>query len=87
MGVQRYLQQKLGVKAFTAPFLNWCQMATFHKENDVQLLMGAPDMLIVPYEPMKLIVEIDLAHDIIHYFDRINVLQNLFPNYFHKDNT
>lgn len=79
MCIQRFLQTELQVLAVTAPFLNWCQIATFHAEGQASLLVGPPEMLLVPYEPVKLIVEINLGTDEVAYFDREEVLQRLFP--------
>lgn len=87
MAIQRFLRTQLNVLTVTAPFLNWCQMATFHKEGTVSLLMGPPEMLLVPYEPMKLLVEIDLATERVAFFDRDEVLRKLFHNYVRGDNT
>lgn len=81
MAIQRFLRSELNVMAVTAPFLNWCQMATFHHEKDAYLMIGPPEMLIVPYEPMQVIVEIDLDKDEVAYFDRDTVVRELFPNY------
>ncbi|CCW62994.1 unnamed protein product [Phytomonas sp. EM1] len=86
MAIQRFLRQKLSVLTLTAPFLNWCQMVTFHKECDADLLMGPPEMLMLPYEPMRLIVEIDLKNEQVAYFNRDEVLRKLFPKLIRSDN-
>ncbi|CCW70294.1 unnamed protein product [Phytomonas sp. Hart1] len=86
MAIQRFLRQKLNVLTLTSPFLNWCQMVTFHKEGDAHFLMGPPEMLMLPYEPMRLIVDIDLKNEQVAYFNRDEVLRKLFPKHIGRDN-
>lgn len=79
--IQRFLRTEEHVVCVTAPFLNWCQMATLHKEGIAQLLMGPPEMLMVPYADMKCIAEVNLETSEVAYFDRDEVLRTLFPHY------
>ncbi|PWV20305.1 hypothetical protein C3747_7g318 [Trypanosoma cruzi] len=79
MAVSRYLKKELNVMAVTAPFLNWAQMVAFHKEGLADLLMGPPEVLLLPYDNMKLIVQIDVSNSNVSYFDRERVLRVLFP--------
>ncbi|RNF01434.1 hypothetical protein TraAM80_07101 [Trypanosoma rangeli] len=85
MAVSRHLKQELNVMAVTAPFLNWAQMVAFHKEGLVDLLMGPPEVLLLPYDNMKLIVQIDVSNSNVSHFDRDKVLRTLFP--FHVTET
>lgn len=87
MAVARYLKEELGVMAVTAPFLNWAQMVAFHKEGIADLLMGPPEMLLLPYDEMKVIVQIDVSNSSVNYLDRDRVLRALFPNHVTETNT
>ncbi|KAG5505723.1 hypothetical protein JKF63_05058 [Porcisia hertigi] len=78
--IQRFLRTE-NVVCVTAPFLNWCQMCTLHKEGLAQLLMGPPEMLMVPYDGMKVIAEVNLQTSEVAYYDRDEVLRELFPSY------
>ncbi|KPA78217.1 hypothetical protein ABB37_06378 [Leptomonas pyrrhocoris] len=79
--IQRFLRTEENVVCVTAPFLNWCQMVTLHKEGVAQLLMGPPEMLMVPYDDMKCIAEVNLQTSEVAYYDRDEVLRELFPHY------
>jgi hypothetical protein len=85
--VQRFLRTEESVVCVTAPFLNWCQMVTLHKEGIAQLLMGPPEMLMVPYDEMKCIAEVNLQTGEVAYYDRDEVLRELFPHYVTQTST
>ncbi|TPP54702.1 Temperature dependent protein affecting M2 dsRNA replication family protein [Leishmania donovani] len=85
--IQRFLRTEENVVCVTAPFLNWCQMCTLHKEGIAQLLMGPPEMLMVPYDDMKVIAEVNLQTSEVAYYDRDEVLRELFPRYVTETST
>lgn len=85
--IQRFLRTEENVVCVTAPFLNWCQMVTLHKEGIAQLLMGPPEMLMVPYDDMKCIAEVNLETSEVAYYDRDEVLRDLFPHYVTETST
>ncbi|KPI83054.1 hypothetical protein ABL78_7928 [Leptomonas seymouri] len=85
--IQRFLRTEENVVCVTAPFLNWCQMVTLHKEGIAQLLMGPPEMLMVPYNNMKCIAEVNLQTSEVAYYDRDEVLRELFPHYVTETST
>lgn len=85
--IQRFLRTEENVVCVTAPFLNWCQMCTLHKEGIAQLLMGPPEMLMVPYDDMRVIAEVNLQTSEVAYYDRDEVLRELFPRYVTETST
>ncbi|GET88318.1 hypothetical protein, conserved [Leishmania tarentolae] len=85
--IQRFLRTEENVVCVTAPFLNWCQMCTLHKEGIAQLLMGPPEMLMVPYDDMKVIAEVNLQTSEVAYYNRDEVLRELFPRYVTETST
>ncbi|KAG5506089.1 hypothetical protein GH5_05771 [Leishmania sp. Ghana 2012 LV757] len=85
--IQRFLRTQENVVCVTAPFLNWCQMCTLHKEGIAQLMMGPPEMLMVPYDDMKVIAEVNLQTSEVAYYDRDEVLRELFPSYVTETST
>ncbi|KAG8341458.1 hypothetical protein TRVL_07713 [Trypanosoma vivax] len=87
MAVARYLRHKLNVMVVTAPFLNWAQMVAFHKEEIADLLMGPPEMLLLPYDEMVVIVQIDVSNNNVSYLDRDKVLRALFPHHVTESST
>ncbi|KAH9597520.1 Temperature dependent protein affecting M2 dsRNA replication [Trypanosoma melophagium] len=87
MAVVRYLQKELNVLTVTAPFLNWAQMVAFHKEGVADILLGPPEMLLLPYDEMKFIMQIDVSNTNVHFLDRDKVLRALFPHHVTETST
>lgn len=77
--VQLHLLKVCHATSITAPFLHWCQMAVLHAEGEVQHLFASPDMLLVPYPPMRLITHIHFHTEKVEMIDRAYVCKQLFP--------
>ncbi|KAK7200123.1 Temperature dependent protein affecting M2 dsRNA replication [Novymonas esmeraldas] len=85
--IQRFLRTEENVVCVTAPFLNWCQMCALHKEGIANLLMGPPEMLLVPYDGMEVIAEVNLVTSEVACYNRDEVLRVLFPHYVTETST
>lgn len=89
MAVARYLREQLNVTVVVAPFLNWPQMIVMHKEGDVKLLFAPPEALMLAYDDVELIMDINLkAPEVpIAVVKRKKVLETLFGSLKNPDGT